>query len=50
MKILVDKKPQKPSDCLFSRTTFMGEYVCKFQGECKICNVNKCKFLKLVKE
>lgn len=50
MKIIVDKLPQKPQQCLFSKRTYQGNYVCRLKGECIRCDVDKCRILRLAKE
>lgn len=47
MKIIVDKIPNEPKECIFSECTnqLHGSYVCNlYQG--KGCEPNKCNFLK----
>ena len=42
MKIIVDKMPEKPEDCLFFIRSF-SNYACKYG---KDCNVKECNILK----
>lgn len=47
MKIIVDKMPNEPEECIFSECTnqLRGNYVCDLhQG--RGCEPNKCDFLK----
>ena len=46
MKIIVDGIPKEQKECLFSERTYSGNYVCKFQGSCIVCNLETCNFLK----
>ena len=48
MKIIVDSTPKEPKECLFSSKTYSGNYVCKFQGECIVCNTQKCNYLQAI--
>lgn len=49
MKIIVDKMPAESKECLFSRKAYSGNYVCKFQGECIICqDTQKCNYLQAI--
>ena len=48
MKIIVDKMPEEPKECLFSHQAYSGNYVCKFQGECIVCNIQRCKYLQAI--
>ncbi len=48
MKIIVDEIPKEQKECLFSERTYSGNYVCKFQGRCIVCNPERCKFLKSI--
>ena len=48
MKIIVDSTPKEPKECLFSSKRYYGNYVCKFQGECIVCNTQKCNYLQAI--
>lgn len=51
MKIIVDKMPNEPKECIFSECTnqFRGNYVCNlYQG--RGCEPNKCVFLKPISD
>ena len=50
MKIIVDEMPKEQKECLFSEMVYSGNYVCKFQGSCMVCNPEKCKFLKSISD
>ena len=50
MRIIVDEIPKEQKECLFSERTFNGNYVCKFQGSCIVCNPERCKFLKSISD
>lgn len=50
MKIIVDEMPKEQKECLFSKRTYSGNYVCKFQGCCRVCNPERCNFLKPVSD
>ena len=45
MKIIIDKIPEKPSECLFSASLNLMHpddiYVCNYDGQ--ICKVNECE-------
>lgn len=45
MKIIVDKMPNEPKECIFSECTNQDNYVCNLhQG--RVCEPNRCNFLK----
>lgn len=47
MKIIVDKMPNEPKECIFSECTNQGNYVCNLhQG--RGCEPNRCNFLKTI--
>lgn len=54
MKIIIDKMPEKPSECLFSAPLNLVHpedvYVCNYDGQ--ICKVNECDcpYLKLIND
>lgn len=48
MKIIVDKMPKESKECLFSSRTFSESYVCKFQGDCIVCDIQKCRYLQAI--
>lgn len=50
MRIIVDEIPKEQKECLFSERTYSGNYVCKFQGSCIVCNPLRCKFLKSISD
>lgn len=50
MQIVVDQKPKEPKECVFHEKTYTGNYVCKLQHSCIVCNPDKCKFLKPISE
>ena len=46
MKIIVDEMPTKAFDCVFSKISSGGNYICKFTT-CTICDdVDECDYLK----
>ena len=44
MKIIVDKLPQNPKECIFSEKTYSDSYVCGFH-DCVSCNPKTCEYL-----
>jgi hypothetical protein len=51
LKILVDKMPNEPKECIFSKCTnqLHGNYACNlYQG--RGCEPNKCVFLKPISD
>lgn len=47
MKIIVDKMPNEPKECIFSECTNQSNYVCNLhQG--RGCEPNRCNFLKTI--
>lgn len=51
LKILVDKMPNEPKECIFSKCTnqLRGNYACNlYQG--RGCEPNKCVFLKPISD
>lgn len=47
MKIIVDKIPNKPEECILSECTnqLRGNYACNLYKE-RVCEPNRCDFLK----
>ena len=50
MKIIVDEIPKEKKECLFSERIYGGNYVCKFYGCCRVCNPERCNFLKPISD
>lgn len=53
MKLMVDKMPERPQDCFFALYNMnFDKHICRWHGNGErmdICNPNKCKYLKEVK-
>ena len=44
MKIVVDKLPRKPKECIFSEKVSSSGYTCGFHN-CVSCNPETCEYL-----
>lgn len=51
MKIIVDKMPNEPQECIFSKCTnqLRDNYVCKLY-QCRGCQPDRCNSLKPITE